>query len=220
MINYIEEQFRITQFIPKFLFWMGVIIAVFILLFKIIILHRFDLVESLIFLNLGNLILFITFLALAWYSWETRGMRKEMIKQTQLEQMPIVMLYIRKIKIDQKNVDNKLLDYLVRIRTEKDYPNYYLSTRNIGKGSAFNLKISSNRFDIVKYNARFLAPTKDEQPFSICENGNKKIESWDKFKDSVFEIECSDLLKNKYIFKYKIIDLINENVQYLGFHNN
>ena len=49
------------------------------------------------------------------------------------------------------------------------------------------------------------------------EKGDKKITGWDKFKNSVFEIKCTDLLENSYSFKYRILDCEKKDVQSLGF---
>ncbi len=43
-------------------------------------------------ITLSDLILFATFLALLWYAWETRKMRREIVEQTKLQLTPFVVV--------------------------------------------------------------------------------------------------------------------------------
>ena len=139
--------------------------------------------------------------------------------------MPIIMLFIRDIRdymentadyAQQEKYREKYKTFLIRIRTEDRESNYYLGLRNVGNGAAFNVEVKSNIFDVVVYQSRFLAPLKDEQPFAIVEKSNRKIESWDKFKDSTFEISCKDISGKSYIFKYRILGLEEKRVDFEG----
>jgi len=49
--------------------------------------------KFLIFLDkLNPLILLLTLLAIIWYAWQTRGMKKQMIKQKELSMRPFIVL--------------------------------------------------------------------------------------------------------------------------------
>ena len=45
-------------------------------------------------ITLSDLILFATFLALLWYAWETRRMRKQIVDQTKLQLTPFVVILV------------------------------------------------------------------------------------------------------------------------------
>jgi hypothetical protein len=45
-------------------------------------------------ITFSELILFATFLALLWYAWETRRMRKEMVDQTELQLTPFLVIIV------------------------------------------------------------------------------------------------------------------------------
>jgi hypothetical protein len=171
-----------------------------------------------------NILTFALIIVTAYYAWQTRKTVKEMSRQTNLQQMPVIMIYIRDIRDSMNNITDyneqqkmrsKFENFLIRIRTESNNSNYYLALRNVGNGAAFNIDVKSDTFEIVKYQSRFLAPIKDEQPFSIVEKGNKKIEGWDKFKDSVLEINCNDISGIQYLFKYKIVGIEDKKVEFI-----
>lgn len=172
-------------------------------------------------------ILAITLFWLIRYTRATEKMKEEIVLQTNLQQMPIVMLFIRDVRdymdntadyIQQQKYRGKYKDFLIRIRTESDNSNYYLGLRNVGNGAAFNVEVKSNIFQVSKYQSRFLAPHKDEQPFAITEEEDKKIESWNKFKDSIFEISCKDISNMQHLFKYKILGIEDKKIDFIE-HN-
>lgn len=80
--------------------------------------------EKLMILN--NIIIAITFLAILWYAWETRGMRKEMINQANvmLEQTEISIMPI--LHIDEEIIDDN---------------RYVFFLKNFGNFPAFNVSI-------------------------------------------------------------------------------
>ncbi len=43
-------------------------------------------------ITLSDVILSLTFFALLWYTWETRGMHKEIVDQTRLQLTPFVVI--------------------------------------------------------------------------------------------------------------------------------
>lgn len=160
----------------------------------------------------------------AFYAWHTRRTVREIEKQTNLQQMPIIMLFIRDIReymdnmadySEQQKYRRKYQNFLIRIRNEEQQSNYYLVLRNVGNGVAFNIEIKSDIFEVFKYQSRFLAPHKDEQPFAIVEKRNKKVESWDRFKGSIFEINCKDISGKPHVFKYKILEFEEKRIGFI-----
>lgn len=180
-------------------------------------------------LNSGSIQAFSTIILVlitAFYALQTRKTVKEITRQTDLQQMPVIMLFIRDIRdymdditnfAEQQKYKRKYEGFFVRIRTETENSNYYLSFRNTGNGTAFNVELTSDLFAVSKYQTRFLAPSKDEQPFAIVQKENNKIESWDKLKDSVFEISCKDINGTVHFFKYKIVDFKNKEVDFIEY---
>lgn len=170
----------------------------------------------------SSVILIATLIYLIKYTKETKKTREQISKQTELEQMPIMLLFIKNISDGGISYDDlpkkrdKLINFLIRIQSEKDNSDYYLRVRNTGKGTAFNVTVESDIFDIIDYETQFFAPLKDEHSIKIVQKGNKKIESWEMFKNSVFIIKCDDLSKNSYEFKYKIINFKERKIEYLG----
>lgn len=207
-----------TKKLGAWIFWTFVLTTLFSIIFKFR--EFFNKNTGLLQAILTAVLVIIT----AYYAWQTRKTVKEMSRQTNLQQMPIIMLYIRDIRDSMNNIADydeqqkmrrKFENFLIRIRTENGNSNYYLALRNVGNGAAFNIEVKSDAFEIVKYQSRFLAPSKDEQPFAIIQKGNKKIESWGKFKDSVFEISCKDISGTAHLFKYKIAGIENKKVDFI-----
>lgn len=160
----------------------------------------------------------------AFYALQTKRTVREIERQTNLQQMPVLMLFIRDIRDYMDNVADynqqqkyrgKYENFLIRIRTETQKSNYYLGLRNVGNGAAFNIEVKSDMFKISKYQSRFLAPLKDEQPFAIIEKENNKIESWEKFKGSIFEINCKDISGAQHLFKYKILGIEDKRIDFI-----
>lgn len=171
---------------------------------------------------LNFIVLVVTLAYLKKYTNETEQTRKQIARQTELEQMPIMLLFIRSVADGgvpygelQKLID-KFRNFLIRIQSETEDSNYFLRVRNTGKGTAFNVTVESDIFDIIDYETQFFAPLTDEHPIKIVQKGNKKIESWEMFENSVFIIKCDDLSKNSYEFKYKIINFKERKIEYLG----
>jgi hypothetical protein len=171
---------------------------------------------------LNFLVLVVTLAYLKKYTNETEQTRKQIARQTELEQMPIMLLFIRSVADGgvpygelQKLID-KFRNFLIRIQSETEDSNYFLRVRNTGEGTAFNVTVESDTFDIIDYETQFFAPLTDEHSIKIVQKGNKKIESWEMFENSVFTIKCDDLSKNSYEFKYRIINFKERKVEYLG----
>ena len=175
------------------------------------------------YLGLLNLIVLVfTLIYLIKYTNETKETRIQISKQTDLEQSPILLLFIRNVVdgeafIDGINVKRFKLDrFLIRIRSDEKQSGFYLRIRSVGKGTAFNVTVDSDIFDVVDYETQFFAPLTDEHSIGIIQKGNKKIENWETFNNSIFTIKCNDLSKNSYKFKYRIVDFKKREIEYLG----
>lgn len=175
--------------------------------------------------SLSDKILFATFLALIWYAWETKGMKREMVYQSELQSMPFLAIYVRNIKNISKEEKKAYIENNFAIdRLVGDglyYPTHcYLVLRNMGKGVALDIKINSNKFIVQKYATRIIAPETDEQPFKILKKGNNKGEEMEDPKilnKNIFYVTCRSMEKIEYCFKYKILDLYKNEIEYLGY---
>ncbi|MCK5491169.1 MAG: hypothetical protein KAI67_04980 [Candidatus Pacebacteria bacterium] len=172
-----------------------------------------------------NIALVVTLYFLIKYTKATEEMKNEIVKQVELEQMPVMIMYIRNKRDymsdpadynEQEKLSEKFEDYLIRIRIEPEKSDFFLSLRNTGRGAAFNLNVKNKNFQVSKYESQFFAPSNDEHSIAIIKNGNKKIESWDELNGSIFKISCENAVKKLYHFHYKIIDIKNKQVEYLG----
>lgn len=216
----------------------------------IILLAIFTITAALFFLNkipylsisrvvsLGDIFLFVTFLALVWYAWETGEMRKEMVRQTEVEQMPFMVPYIRNVEVDkigeQKNY--RLIDLQAKgygydydkMKAHNLSRYYVFRIRNVGKGPALNVKVESDNFIATKYQANFFAPKRDEHSIQIMQKTDNLVDPF-QFKELSdlegveFRISCNAASKQKYCFKYKIKKLKTEDkkeeieIEYLGY---
>ena len=107
--------------------------------------------------KINNLVSFITLLALFWYSYETRGMKKEMIAQTEIEQKPAMTLLFNSI-------------------------NDCFELENNGKGTAYNvkvgvIKIDNNEFDFYFDDSNSLVSSSEKKELKIIAKhteGNKE----------------------------------------------
>lgn len=127
-------------------------IGIFFVSFDIVVAGLFNIKNIFGSVEIGDKILFITFWALLWYAWETRGMKKEMVEQTQLEQKPIVDLFYRP-------------------KTEKHKE--YLRIRNSGKGVAYSIRVEQIIIKDKKFSFYFddpnaiLVPLGDEKTLYV-----------------------------------------------------
>ena len=159
--------------------------------------------------SIGDRILFITFLCLVWYAWETRKIRE-------IEQDPILLMYIRNINNYNENKRKQLEDYVIKSRRGElsnlmgldIADDYLIRLRNVGRGAAFNVKveIKSKNFKIEKYQTQFFSPESDEQSIEVVVVGDKP---WgvEELNGEIFHITCESINKKVCIFKYKIVDL-------------
>ena len=108
--------------------------------------------------GLNPLILLLTLLAIIWYAWQTRGMKKQMIKQKELSMRPFIVL--------------------------SHYFNHYI-LKNIGYGPAIDIKmdnIAISKIDekltiIYSFKNVDIITAGETAALIICyENGNPAID--------------------------------------------
>ena len=163
------------------------------------------------FESTNDLILFLTLMALLWYAFETRGLKNETVTQTQLQQKPILAVYIR---LDE---DKKLKDYRL-----VDNQLYVIRIRNVGHGAAANLKAVVNKgsreFKVTDYQQNFLEPEPkgDEQAIKVA-GADSAVD----LNGATITVSCQDFSERwtspskPYEFKYKIEDIEKLKVRYI-----
>jgi len=144
-----------------------------------------------------------------------------MIKQTELEQIPIIVLCIRDIRDymddsrraeQQEKYRRKFQDYIIRVNGSNDDINYVLRLRNVGRGTAFNteVEIEDAQLEIKKHETQFFAPLGDEH--SIRVSGLNALAD---LNGKIFIVHCEDAANTRYFFQYKIIDVESKKVTFL-----
>src|SRR3989338_8147863 len=157
------------------------------------------------------------------YTNATEKMKDEIIRQTDLEQSPVVILCVGDIKdavedkhdyAKQQQRRAKFSDFLIRRRLDDGNSDYYLALRNVGNGTAFNVTVEKDNLETARYQSRFLAPNNDEQKFLMQRTGSKKIESWGDFTGSPIVITCNDMSGKTYVFEFEIkhLEVFNKTV--------
>ena len=158
-----------------------------------------------------------------YYAWQTRQTVKEISNQTQIAQMPVLVLYIRDIREsmnnpavfhEQEEARRKFGDHLIRTIADGEASNYYLSVRNVGNGPAFNLEVECQNLIATNYQSSFIAPTKDEQRFLISDRRGVFTSLAD-LNNKNIDIKCLDMKGASYIFKYKIVNLEQKQVKFI-----
>lgn len=181
------------------------------------------------FASVSDKIFFATFLALIWYAWETKNMRKQMECQSELQSMPILAIYVRNIKdinneSKKEHIKNNFAVTREIIQDNKPMivpSEYYLVIRNMGKGPALDTKVESENFLVKKYATNIIAPNTDEQPFKVVQRGangtGKKMRAIAVFNGTIFRVFCKSMEKIEYSFEYEIIDFVNNEIKYRGY---
>lgn len=174
--------------------------------------------------SLGDFILILTAALLFIYTYETQQSRQELVTQNEIGQMPIMVLYIREVADFGYNAE-ELMKYRrrgfgIERRTDVGPAKYAFRLKNVGKGPAFNVRISSNKFGAEKFEERFFAPM-DEHSVRILRQrkGSDRmvmIESFEEFKNSTLTICCESLTGKEYFFDYKIVDIEEKRVEFIG----
>lgn len=175
--------------------------------------------------SISDRILFITFIILILYTWETFGMKREMVKQTELEQMPIILLFIRDYRETYGKELAKREDKMARINTHyyfkekfqkyliKGTP-YCLKLRNSGRGTAFNVEVKGKKFNIVEYESQFFPPG-SEHLIGISNKDGSDVSDVTELNGEIFIVYCKSIIHKEYSFRYKIIDIKKKEVEFL-----
>ncbi|MBL4644699.1 MAG: hypothetical protein JKX80_02420 [Candidatus Pacebacteria bacterium] len=171
-------------------------------------------------LTFSETILLLTFIALLWYAWETKKLREEAVKQTELETRPIVCMYVRNINAIKDEVARNLVSQ--KYSLTRQFGNtisssgYYISLRNMGSGPAFNVSVSSKNFKGQRYQTRFFAPKNDEHAVKIVQKPDNKIRNLEDLKNEIFVIQCTSILGEVYEYKYKMIDVEEKIIEFIA----
>jgi|GEM_PF-5160167 len=150
--------------------------------------------------NFEVLVQIFIFVAILWYSFETRTVKKAMVFQNELKQRPIIDLYLR----DNKN--------------EFDKKEWFV-LRNIGKGVAYNIEVEPIILNEYEYQFYFeqvnhiLAPLKDE----------KKLSMVTKIKDGIImhglENFKNEISKQKEERKFAVFLISYKNIKNKSFYS-
>jgi len=167
-------------------------------------------------LSIGNYILFITFLGLVWYAWETRGMKKQMFLQNEMEQNPFLTIFLRDLNSNEFIGKDIGEDFILGTSQ------YTFRIRNIGKGPAFDVEIESDNFVGKNFETKIFAPLNDEHCVQIVrkdfENGfTDKSFNIKNLDGERFHIFCKDSRGVFNVFEYKIVDANNKIISYEEF---
>ena len=219
------------------LFFLAYITVIIFLDWIILLLNKIPYLSISGFATITDRILLLTLLGLLWYVWETRGMKNEMVTQTELEQKPIPMMYIRNINDYSEEKKQEQQEYCIETvltdvakkfdgsgafgsgDTEKTFKKYIIRIRNVGKGPLFNLKVNSENFEVEKYQSQFLAPEPkgDEQSVKIKKKDGTEISGeYSELNGAIFEISYDNVNKKNYKYKYKIINVEEQKIEFLG----
>jgi hypothetical protein len=144
--------------------------------------------------NSTNLILLATLVAIIWYTWETRNLRKVQTQATKLEFRPVIVL-------SQEGQNNNLFVTNIGRGHAIDISCHYMIEEAKGQ---FVIENMNGKIDLLQTNQkqRFIdvCPTKSDKNFGKLLEANLDprvselhVELW---------IKYSDLAGNKYIISY------------------
>lgn len=152
--------------------------------------------------NLSNLVLSLTFIAILWYSYETRKMRWEITSQRQFEQRPVLVVYKRIINSNET-----------------------FRIRNVGRGIAFSVNIEKIKlsgegnltFELGIYEPNILIPDEERdlegqaklKDTPILERGTKSLAVINpKYakKNFIFKITYEDIERNKWFTEIETLE--------------
>jgi hypothetical protein len=114
--------------------------------------------------TVNDVILFITAVLIIVYAYETQKMKEEIKKQNEIQEKPVLNLYLRKSEVGP----NK---------------QYALRLRNVGNGPAYNISFS----DINASNYIYYPYFNDPNPILEKDGDEKTIELWVKTPDGGIE---------------------------------
>ena len=173
-------------------------------------------------MDLQGFTFFLTLIAILWYTLETKRIRE-------VEQQPVMMLYIRDIyelpidKCEQqrqyvfKTNAGKLSEELrMGVGVLPPIDNLMFRLRNVGNGAAFNLEVTeeSDCFRVSQYQSRFFAPRSDEQSI-LVESTSESPGSEDDINRMVFCVSCKSVNGRKYVYRYRVRDFEQQVVDFV-----
>lgn len=154
----------LVKFIIKLVFWVAILFFVLPFLAKLF--------TSFFGINiqLSDFILLITAAFIIAYTYETQKMKEQIKKQTEIQEKPVLNLYLRESRRGQNTL-------------------YALRLKNVGNGPAYNIKFFGIDADDYKYYPHF------NEPNPILEkNGDEKdIDLWVQTPDGGVEMYDSTL---------------------------
>jgi hypothetical protein len=167
----------------------------------------------------------LTLVFLVKYTFATEKMKNEIIRQTDLQQSPVIILQVRNIQdlmadkadhYEQERYTQQYDTYLIRLRLSGgEKTNYYLSLKNVGGGTAFNVDVEKSNLETSIYESKFLAPNGGEQKFLMVNKGNNKIEELKDFEETPIIITCNDSGGKNYTFEYRIKNFESKCVEFV-----
>ncbi|MBU1992287.1 hypothetical protein KKG51_01120, partial [Patescibacteria group bacterium] len=110
-------------------------------------------------LDMNDWLLLSTYYVIWWYTFETYKIRKQTVLQTEMEQMPILVLNIQKGGVAVKPFMDQKYQITEQVNNSIIGSDHYLTVKNLGKGPAINLELKSENFVGVTYQERFLIPS-------------------------------------------------------------
>lgn len=166
-------------------------------------------------LDTNGWLLLLTYYVIWWYTFETYKIREQTVLQTEIGQMPILVLSIQKGGVVVKPFMER--EYQITEQTENGIvgSDHYLTIKNLGKGTAINLSLDSEKFIAMSYQERFLIPSKDEYSIKIVEKPNNKIRDLAELDGEIIQVRCENMLKKEYLFRYKIEDIRKRKILFL-----
>jgi len=142
------------------------------------------------------------------------------------EKNPFIVLYVRNVKNYPKRKqkikdDGYLITHTIKKTTNGntyeaiESSDYFLRLRNEGEEVALNVKMESNNFIIQKYQSKQISLS-DEQSVKVVKKPNNKIRSLKELEGEIFTICCDSQAGKHFCFKYKINNIENEDINFLG----
>lgn len=202
LLDYLSEGLIIRQILSPY-----ILFPIFALVFWILVINK---------TNTTVLVLSLTLIAIIWYSRETLVLRQKQMKANKiaqesndLQEKPVLTFFIRNITSWETWKKNENEDYII-----DGY--WLLRIRNMGKGIAFNLEVTSDKFKVVRYKTKILGPESDEQSIKIQDYQGNDIINVSDLIGAMININCDSISRKKYKFKYKITRIGESEIMFLG----
>lgn len=177
----------------KKIYWLKNNILFLLLLFTIVIICWVNKKHFLISSS-SDLILFITFLAIFWYTYETRKTRLNLEKQTEFALTPIISLEL---------VENQAAGYRFKLKNVGQGPALDIKIINntvICRNAIYSLKDNDTRKAPPEFNLPCFIYPGEEKPLTPLQKG--ELDMWIIKKPGFIEIEYRNLEDKKYSRKF------------------